>query len=46
MKWVFLLCLLVVGGVASVMGGIVVYRWITSMQNDGRVIEMGLKFAY
>jgi mono/diheme cytochrome c family protein len=34
MKWVFLLCLLVVGAVAATMGGLVAYRWSTSMQND------------
>jgi mono/diheme cytochrome c family protein len=38
MKWVFLLCLLVVGGVASAMGYVVVYRWTTSMQTDVKVV--------
>lgn len=38
MKWVFLLCLLVVGGVAGLMGGLVVYRWTTSMQNDVKLV--------
>jgi mono/diheme cytochrome c family protein len=38
MKWVFLLCLLVVGAVAGVMGGLVVYRWNTSMQNDVKLV--------
>ena len=38
MKWVFLLCLLVVGAVAGVMGGLVAYRWITSMQNDVKLV--------
>jgi mono/diheme cytochrome c family protein len=38
MKWVFLLCLLVVGGVAGAMGALVAYRWGTSMQNDVKVM--------
>jgi mono/diheme cytochrome c family protein len=38
MKWVFLLCLLLLGGVASVMGGLVGYRWLTSMQDDVKVV--------
>jgi mono/diheme cytochrome c family protein len=37
-KWVFLLSLLVVGAVAGVMGGLVVYRWSTSMQNDVKLV--------
>ena len=38
MKWVFLLSLLIVGAVAGVMGGLVVYRWTTSMQNDVKLV--------
>jgi len=38
MKWGFLLSLLVVGAVAGVMGGLVVYRWTTSMQNDVKLV--------
>jgi len=38
MKWVFLLCLLVVGAAAGVMGGLVAYRWNTSMQNDVKLV--------
>lgn len=38
MKWVFLLSLLVVGAAGGVMGGIVVYRWTTSMQNDVKLV--------
>ncbi|MGH7264995.1 MAG: c-type cytochrome [Candidatus Rokuibacteriota bacterium] len=34
MKWVFLLCLLVVLGAGGAMGGLVGYRWLTSMQAD------------
>lgn len=34
MKWVFLACLLVVGGAGAALGGLVAYRWGTSMQND------------
>jgi len=45
MKWVFLLCLLVVGAVAGVMGGIVVYRWGTSMQNDVKLVPGQLTMA-
>jgi mono/diheme cytochrome c family protein len=45
MKWVFLLCLLVVGGVAGVMGGLIAYRWATSMQNDVKVVPGQLTLA-
>jgi mono/diheme cytochrome c family protein len=38
MKWVFLLCLLVLGGVGSVMALLVGYRWTTSMQTDVKVM--------
>jgi S-disulfanyl-L-cysteine oxidoreductase SoxD len=38
MKWVFLLCLLVVGGAAGAMGAVVAYRWTTSMQHDVKVV--------
>jgi mono/diheme cytochrome c family protein len=38
MKWVFLLCLLLVGAVAAAMGGLVGYRWLTSMQNDVKLV--------
>jgi mono/diheme cytochrome c family protein len=37
-KWVFLLCLLVVGAVGGLMGGLVGYRWLTSMQFDVKVV--------
>jgi len=37
-KWIFLLCLLVVGGVGGLMGGLVGYRWLTSMQDDVKVV--------
>jgi mono/diheme cytochrome c family protein len=37
-KWVFLLCLLAVGGAASVMGLITGYRWLTSMQTDVKLV--------
>ena len=40
MKWIFLLCLLLVGGVAGVLGGIVAYRWATSMQNDVKLVPV------
>jgi mono/diheme cytochrome c family protein len=38
MKWVFLLCLMVVGAVAGGMAFIVGYRWFTSMQADLKVV--------
>lgn len=38
MKWVFLLCLLVVFGTGGAMGAIVGYRWLTSMQADVKVV--------
>ncbi|MBI3455875.1 MAG: cytochrome c [Candidatus Rokubacteria bacterium] len=38
MKWVFLLCLLAVFGAGGLMGLIVVYRWMTSMQADVKVV--------
>jgi mono/diheme cytochrome c family protein len=38
MKWIFLLCLLAVGGVAGAMGLLVGYRWVTSMQTDVKVV--------
>ena len=38
MKWVFLLCLLVVAGVGGAMGLLVGYRWLTSMQQDVKVV--------
>jgi mono/diheme cytochrome c family protein len=37
-KWVFLLCLLVVLGVGGLMNGLVGYRWLTSMQADVKVV--------
>jgi mono/diheme cytochrome c family protein len=45
MKWVFLLSLLVVGTVAGVMGGVVVYRWNTSMQNDVKLVPGQITMA-
>jgi mono/diheme cytochrome c family protein len=45
MKWVFLLSLLVVGAVAGVMGGVVVYRWNTSMQHDVKVVPGQMTLA-
>ena len=38
MKWVFVLCLLVVAGVAGALGALVPYRWMTSMQWDVKVV--------
>jgi mono/diheme cytochrome c family protein len=45
MKWVFLLCLLVVGAVAGVMGGLVAYRWLTSMQSDVKLVPGQITMA-
>ena len=44
MKWVLLLCLLVLGGIGGVMGLLVGYRWMTSMQADVKWVpgEMAL----
>lgn len=38
MKWVFLLCLLVLAAVGGAMGLLVGYRWQTSMQADVKVV--------
>lgn len=38
MKWVFALCLLVVFASAGAMGLVVVYRWVTSLQEDVKVV--------
>jgi mono/diheme cytochrome c family protein len=37
-KWVFVLSLLVVAGLGGVMGLLVGYRWVTSMQADVKVV--------
>lgn len=38
MKWVFLLCLLVVAGVGGLLGLVAGYRWLTSMQADVKLV--------
>ena len=38
MKYVFLLVLLFVGGVASVMGGVVALRWVDNMTQTPRIV--------
>lgn len=38
MKWVFLLCLLVVAATGGLMGGLAAYRWLTSMQADVKLV--------
>lgn len=38
MRWVFLGCLLVLGGVGGAMALLVGYRWTTSMQADVKVV--------
>ena len=45
MKWVFLLSLLVVAGVAGVMGALVGYRWMTSMQADVKMVPGQMTLA-
>jgi mono/diheme cytochrome c family protein len=45
MKWVFLVCLLVVGAAAGALGGTIVYRWNTSMQNDVKVVPGQITLA-
>jgi mono/diheme cytochrome c family protein len=37
-KWVFLLCLLLVAGAGGTMGLLVGYRWLTSMQADVKIV--------
>jgi mono/diheme cytochrome c family protein len=44
-KWVFLLCLLVVAGVGGAMGLLVGYRWMTSMQADVKFVPGQLVLA-
>jgi len=44
-KWVFLLCLLVLAGVGGVMGLLVGYRWMTSMQADVKVVPGQMTLA-
>ena len=38
MKWVFMLCLLLLGAIGGAMGLIVGFRWMTSMQADVKVV--------
>ena len=38
MKWVFVLCLLLLGAIGGAMGLIVGFRWMTSMQADVKVV--------
>jgi mono/diheme cytochrome c family protein len=44
-KWVFLLSLLVVAGVAGVMGALVGYRWMTSMRADVKMVPGQMTLA-
>jgi len=44
-KWVFLLCLLVVGGAGALLGGLVAYRWGTSMQSDVKLVPGQITMA-
>ena len=45
MKWVFLLVLLLVGGAASLMGGVIVVRWNDNMTQTPRVLPGEQIFA-
>jgi mono/diheme cytochrome c family protein len=45
MKYVFLLVLLFVGGVASVMGGVVALRWVDNMEQTPRIVTGERVFA-
>jgi len=45
MKWVFLLCLLLVGAAGAVLGGAVVYRWTHDMFYTQRVMPGEANFA-
>ena len=45
MKWVFLLCLLVLAGVGGVLAVTVGYRWMTSMQADVKAVPGDLMMA-
>ena len=45
MKYVFLLVLLLVGGVAMVMGGVVALRWIDNMTQTPRIVTGERVFA-
>ena len=38
MKWVFVLCLLLIGGIGAVLGGAVGYRWMHNMFYTQRVM--------
>src|SRR5262249_7228591 len=44
-KWVFLLCLLVVGAAGGVLAATVAYRWMTSMQADVKFVPGDLPLA-
>jgi mono/diheme cytochrome c family protein len=44
-KWVFLVCLLVVLLAGGAMGGLVGYRWLTSMQADVKAVPGELALA-
>ena len=45
MKYVFLLVLLLVGGVAAVMGGVVALRWVDNMTESPRIVTGERVFA-
>ena len=45
MKWVFLLCLLLIGGIGAVLGGAVGYRWMHNMFYTQRVMPGEYNFS-
>jgi mono/diheme cytochrome c family protein len=45
MKWVFVLCLLLVGGAGAVLAGAVVYRWTHNMFYTQRVMPEEMNFT-
>ena len=45
MKWVFLLCLLLVGGIGAVLAGAVGYRWMHNMFYTQRVMPGEYNFS-
>src|SRR5260370_11082946 len=45
MKWVFLLCLLLIGGIGAVLAGAVGYRWMHNMFYTQRVMPGEYNFS-
>lgn len=45
MKWVFVLCLLVVGAAGAALGGAAAYRWMNNMFHTQRIMPGEVSFA-